>query len=141
MFGIDDAVAAGANLITSIIERVWPNPTEEEKAKIERIKIETATALETMKIQLSAIIAEAKSEDPWTSRARPTFLYVMYAVIGLCFIGGILGIWWPDEVGRASTNIAALLNAVPDDLWWLFGAGYLGYTGARSFEKRRGMKR
>jgi hypothetical protein len=34
-----------------------------------------------------------------------------------------------------------LLNAVPDSLWWLFGAGYLGYTGARSFDKWRGVPR
>jgi len=25
--------------------------------------------------------------------------------------------------------------------WWLFGAGYLGYTGARSFDKWRGLDR
>ena len=74
----------------------------------------------------------------WTSRARPTFLYVMYAAIGLCFGGGVLGIWWPDHVTTAAQNIGNLLGAIPDDLWWLFGAGYLGYTGARSFDKWRG---
>ncbi len=28
---------------------------------------------------------------------------------------------------------------MPESLWWLFGAGYLGYTGARSFDKWRGV--
>jgi hypothetical protein len=64
------------------------------------------------------------------------FLYLMYAVIGLCVGGGILGIWWPDSVTVAAQNLTNLLGAIPEDLWWLFGAGYLGYTGARSFDKR-----
>jgi hypothetical protein len=136
MFDVPKAVEAVSSLLETGIKRIWPDPTEEERSKIERLKIETTNALDVLRIQLSAIIAEAQSEDPWTSRARPTFLYVMYAVIGMCFIGGILGIWWPDQVQRAATNIAALLNAVPDDLWWLFGAGYLGYTGFRSMDKR-----
>jgi hypothetical protein len=32
---------------------------------------------------------------------------------------------------------SCVLGAVPESLWWLFGAGYLGYTGARSFDKWR----
>jgi hypothetical protein len=64
----------------------------------------------------------------------------MYAVIGLCVGGGILGIWWPDSVTVAAQNLTNLLGAIPEDLWWLFGAGYLGYTGARSFDKRTGKR-
>ena len=30
---------------------------------------------------MQAIVAEAQSTDPWTSRARPSFLYMMYALI------------------------------------------------------------
>ena len=54
-------------------------------------------------------------------------------------IGSIIGIWWPAEVFQAAENLSKLLNAVPESLWWLFGAGYLGYTGARSFDKWRGV--
>ncbi|VFT12062.1 Protein of uncharacterised function (DUF3154) [Pseudomonas aeruginosa] len=82
-------------------------------------------------MSLSAILAEANSADPWTSRARPTFLYVIYGVILLSVIGSIIGIWWPAEVFQAAENLSKLLNAVPESLWWLFGAGYLGYTGAK----------
>jgi hypothetical protein len=115
--------------------------TEEEKAaaKAKLLALEQRGELAAMQQQLSAILAEAKSADPWTSRARPTFLYVMYVVIALTFLGGIIGIWWPVEVAQAAENIARLLAAIPESLWWLFGAGYLGYTGARSFDKWRGM--
>ena len=42
---------------------------------------------------------------------------------------------------KAAENLNKLLGAVPESLWWLFGAGYLGYTGARSFDKWRGPAR
>jgi hypothetical protein len=79
--------------------------------------------------------AEAGSADPWTSRARPSFLYLMYVLLLLCVFGGILGIWYPSQTAQAAININALLKALPPDLYTLFGLGYLGYTGARSFEK------
>jgi hypothetical protein len=62
----------------------------------------------------------------------------MYGVIVLAFVGGIVGIWFPTHTAQAADNIGKLLAAIPDSLWWLFGAGYLGYTGARSFDKWRG---
>lgn len=62
----------------------------------------------------------------------------MYLVILSCVVGSILGIWWPAHVATVAQNVGALLTAIPESLWWLFGAGYLGYTGARSFDKWRG---
>ena len=66
---------------------------------------------------------------------------MIYLVIVLCVIGAIVGIWWPDHVAIAATNLTNLLMAIPESLWWLFGAGYLGYTSARSFDKWRGAGR
>jgi len=134
MFGIDDIVGVGLK----IIDKVIPDPAQRDAAKLELMKQQQAGALDEMKTSLSAIITEGASADPWTSRARPTFLYIMYGVILLAFSGGIIGIWFPAQVAQAADNIAKLLAAIPDSLWWLFGAGYLGYTGARSFDKWRG---
>ena len=131
-------IPALAPLVAQVIDRLLPDPAAREQAKVALLAQEGRQALSEMEVALSAILAEAQSADPWTSRARPTFLYLMYAVIGLCFGGGVLGIWWPDHVTTAAQNISNLLGAIPDDLWWLFGAGYLGYTGARSFDKWRG---
>jgi hypothetical protein len=112
------------------------DPKADARAKL--IRAEQDGKLAELRLSLSAIVAEARSKDPWTSRARPSFLYLMYLVILLCIAGGIAGIWWPAQIGLAATNVARLLEAVPESLWWLFGAGYLGYTGARSFDKWRG---
>ena len=103
--------------------------SERDRAKLELLQLEGSQDLAEIQTRMSAIIAEANSRDPWTSRARPTFLYVIYGVILLSVIGSIIGIWWPAEVFQAAENLSKLLNAVPESLWWLFGAGYLGYTG------------
>ena len=128
---------AGAKLI----DRLIPDPAQREQAKLALFQAEGQQALQEMQVSLSVILAEAHSADPWTSRARPTFLYVIYGVILLCVMGAIMGIWWPTHVFQAAENLNKLLGAVPESLWWLFGAGYQGYTGARSFDKWRGPAR
>lgn len=124
-----------------LLDRLIPDPTEREKAKLALLQAEGQLALQEMQVSLSAILAEASSSDPWTSRARPTFLYVIYGMILLCVLGAIVGIWWPAHVSQAAENLNKLLGAVPESLWWLFGVGYLGYTGARSLDKWRGPGR
>lgn len=122
------------------IDKIWPNPEDAAKAKLALLEAERAGRLDEMKTQLSAIIAEAQSGDPWTSRARPSFLYVMYVLILWCIPMGILGAFKP-EVARAITNgMTDYLAAIPEPLYVLFGTGYLGYTVARQWEKAKGKK-
>ena len=122
-------------VVAKVLDRVLPDKEAQARAKAELARMESEGELRRTEIQLSAILAEAGIRDPWTSRARPTFLYVMYGVILLAIGGGIAGIWWPDHVTTAVQNIANLLAAIPEALWWLFGTGYLGYTGARSVDE------
>jgi hypothetical protein len=89
---------------------------------------------------MSAIIAEAQSQDPYTSRARPSFLYVMYALILAAIPMGVLHAYNPELAVSIATGLKAWLEALPEELWWLFGAGYLGYTGARTIDKVKGAK-
>ncbi len=123
------------DIVGKVLDRVLPDPAVRERANQELLRLTQEGERAETRTQLSAILAEAQSADRWTARARPAFLYVMYAVILLCFGGGVIGIWWPAQVATAAQNIANLLAAIPDSLWWLFGTGYLGYTGARSLEK------
>lgn len=130
-----------AGPLFGLVDKLFTSDEERLEARRKLIALEHAGELDQVKMSLSAILAEAGSADPWTSRARPTFLYVIYGLILLCVIGAIVGIWWPDRVTAAAQNLSSLLNAIPESLWWLFGAGYLGYTGARSFDKWRGVGR
>ena len=69
----------------------------------------------------SNIRAEAASGDKYTSRARPSFLYVMLGILSANYVLFPL-------VGKTSL-------VFPDALFWLFGSCMLGYTGARTWEK------
>lgn len=127
---------------TTLIDRIFP---DKEKQAIERAQAEMALAqmqqdgtLKQQAQQMSAILAEAQSNDPWTSRARPSFLYVMYAMILASIPMGVLHAFKPDLAVSIAAGMKAWLSAIPEELWWLFGVGYTGYTGARMFEKRRG---
>ena len=137
-----DPLTAALNIGTKIIDKIFPDKTEAEKAKIQLLTMQQDGKLKEIEIQLSAIIAEAKSADPWTSRARPSFLYVMYLMILAAVPMGILSVFRPDAAGQIAIGMKAWLAAIPDMLWGIFGTGYLGYTVARSAwdKKQLGQK-
>ncbi len=121
-----------------IIDKIIPDPNAKAAAQLELLRQEQAGALEGVKIQMSAIIAEANSADPWTSRARPSFMYVIYLMILMAVPMGFLAAFRPDMALAVAAGMKAWLAAIPDSLWALFGAGYLGYTGMRGIEKIKG---
>lgn len=121
-----------------IIKRLFPDPEQQEKAKQELRKMEQEGELKELSTRMSAIIAEAQSGDSWTSRARPTFMYVFYLVIlSLVLISPVVGIFYPEQLSLFYLNVGSGFTAIPEELWWLFGTGYLGYSGLRTMEKKR----
>jgi hypothetical protein len=123
--------------INDLIDQFHLSP--EQKAQMQqaaqalenqRDQIEAARDEALAEIQGQNIRAETESTDSYVRRARPTFLYVM-----------ILGI-------ACSIIVFPLLNLVvhkglevmeiPDAYLELFGVAFLGYTGARTWEKTRG---
>ncbi len=80
---------------------------------------------------------EAKSADPWTSRARPSFLYVVYTFILAAIPMGFLFAFEPETAEAVTEGVRLWLAAIPGEMWALFGAGYLGYSGMRSYDKRK----
>lgn len=127
----------------SLIDRIFPDKTtqaaERAKAELELAALQQTGDIQRLQQQMSAILAEAQSADPWTSRARPTFLYVIYVVIILGVPMGFLSAFRPEVATQVADGFGRWLSAVPESLWALFGAGYLGYTGARMWEKGKGM--
>ena len=133
-----DPLTAALDLGGKLIDKIFPDPTQRDAAKLELLKMQQAGELETVKIQMSAIVAEAQSADPWTSRARPSFLYVMYALILFAIPMGLLSFFKPDAATQIATGMKAWLAAIPDSLWAVFGVGYTGYTVARSAWDKKG---
>jgi hypothetical protein len=122
-----------------IIDNLFPDKIAQERERAaaqQALIMMTRTAdLAELQTTLSAILAEAQSADPWTSRARPTFLYTIYIFILSAIPMGIMYAFLPEKVGAVSQGVTLWLAAIPDQLWWLFGAGYLGYSATRSFDK------
>jgi hypothetical protein len=140
-FGIDDAVTALSTTVGKIIDKIFPDPETAAKAKALLLSSEVQGEIARVQSDLSAIIAEANSADKWTSRARPSFLYVIYFMILMAVPMGILWAVQPAYAERIATGLKAWLSAIPDGLWQLFAMGYLGYTGGRTFEKWKGASK
>lgn len=123
-----------------LISRVFPNKDDQEKAKLALAKMQADGDLKNLEIQMSAILAEAKSNDKWTSRARPSFMYVMYSMILAAIPMGVLHAVDPEISINIAAGMKAWLAAIPEHLWTVFGVGYLGYVGGRSFDKSKIFK-
>jgi len=141
MLGIDDAISAASSLIKDGIDKIWPNPQDEAVAKVALLKAQTDAAVAQLQAANQVMVAEASSQDKWTSRARPSFLYVIYLVILAGLPMGLIFAASPQTAGNIALGFKQWLAAIPDAMWQLFGIGYLGYTGGRTFEKYKGASR
>lgn len=125
---------------SKIIDKIFPDPEQKAKAQLELLQMQQNGELEQVKVQLSAIITEAQSADPWTSRARPSFLYVVYILLLWSLPMGVLFIFNPDAATRFTDGFKAWMNAIPESILTLFGTVMLGYVVGRSWEKTKGIK-
>lgn len=121
-----------------LIDKLFPDPAAKAAAQLELLKMQQAGELDEMKTQLSAIIAEAQSADPWTSRARPTFMYVVYILLLWSIPMGLIAVFRPDAAVTFTAGFKAWMQALPEPVLTLFGVVMTGYTAGRSWEKVRG---
>jgi len=127
--------------VATLIDKIVPDPRARDQAKLELLRLESSQELEAIRIQMSAIVAEAQSADPWTSRARPGFLYVMYALLLWSIPMGLIAALWPNTAETIARTMNAYLTGLPEPLYALFGTGYLGYTAARQWGKLKGVEK
>lgn len=127
--------------IASLIDKLIPDKEARAKAKLELLALEGTQELKAIEARLAAIVAEANSTDPWTSRARPSFLYVMYILLLTALPMGVLAAFSPVTARDIASGMNAYLAGLPEPLYALFGTGYLGYTAARQWGKARGTDR
>lgn len=105
---------------------------EAHKFEFDKLQLEYETKIaeyQAREIEAAGanIRAETQSGDKYTARARPTFMYLMYVILSWNFV---------------LLPLIQYLNGkppvpidLPPDIYYLFGAGYLGYVGARGWEK------
>lgn len=126
------------DLGSKLIDKLIPDPAARDAAKLELLKQNQSGQLDEVRVSLSAILSESQSTDPWTSRARPSFMYVIYILILTAIPMGFLSAFNPGMATAVAGGFKAWLVAIPDSLYTLFGVGYLGYTASRSYDKKNG---
>jgi hypothetical protein len=127
--------------VAGLLDKIIPDPRARDAAKLELLKLEGGQEMERVKAQMAAVLAEAQSSDPWTSRARPSFLYVMYALLLWSIPMGLIAAARPGLADAIARGMNTYLNGLPEPLYALFGTGYLGYTAARAWGKAKGVER
>ncbi len=127
--------------VAKLLDRIIPDPEARDRAKLELLKLQGDQESVAIGRQLQAIVAEAQSVDPWTSRARPSFLYMMYVLILWAIPMGLIAAVDPRMAKGISDGMTAYLRGIPEELYALFGTGYLGYTAARAWGKSKGVER
>lgn len=127
--------------VNTVIDKLFPDPAQKAQAQLELIKMQQSGELDGMKVQLSAIIAEAQSADPWTSRARPSFLYVVYILLLWSLPMGVLTIFRPEAATAFTLGFKGWMAAIPEPVLTLFGVVMTGYVAGRSWEKVRGVSK
>jgi len=131
-----DPVTAGIDLLKLGIQKAFPDKTEAARINAQIEKTRQEGDLKELEIGMSAIVMEAKSQDKWTSRARPSFMYVIYFMILMSVPMGILSAFKPLLVKAIISGMQLWLEAIPGELYALFGAGYLGYGTMREVGKK-----
>lgn len=123
--------------VAALLDKIIPDPKARDAAKLELLKLEGSHDMERLRTQMSAVVAEAQSADPWTSRARPSFLYVMYTLLLWAIPMGLIASVRPELARDIAAGMNAYLAGIPEPLYALFGTGYLGYTVAREWGKAK----
>lgn len=126
---IGGGVSSLVDSVTNLIGKFVQSPEEKAKILVELEALRVSESQTITEAASRAVETEAKSEDPWVRRSRPTFLYIMYLIIVWNFM--LL------PLCQFFTGHQISLIELPENLYWLFGSGFLGYVGARSWDKMK----
>ena len=133
-----DPLTAILDIGGKVIDKIFPDPAQRDAAKLELLKAQDAGELDAVKVQLSAIISDSQSADPWTSRARPSFLYVVYVLLLWSIPMGVLAMFFPDKAAAFTLGFKGWMGALPEPVLTLCGVVMTGYVAGRSWEKVKG---
>jgi hypothetical protein len=123
-----DPITAGIELAESVIAKIWPDKSEQERAQL-------AAAMALVQGQLEINKAEAASPSVFTSGWRPAIGWVCgcalaYTYIGYPFLLWAGALWFPEIKPPVLGNDGMLYEL-------LFGM--LGLGSLRTFEKVKGV--
>ncbi len=97
--------------ISRLLDKIIPDPQARDRAKLELLRAQGDQEMQAIGAQMQAIVTEAQSPDPWTSRARPGFLYVMYTLILWAIPMGLIAAANPGMAKGIADGMTAYLRA------------------------------
>jgi len=120
------AVDAVASLVETVVGRIWPDKSEQERAQL-------AAALALVQGQLDINKVEAANPNAFTSGWRPAIGWICGAAFGIQFVFGPLASWgsrlYGHPVDFPPMDIGAMMPVL---------LGMLGLGGLRTYEKVKG---
>ena len=122
-----DPVTAGISLLGDVINKVWPDKSEQEKTQM-------LAALSLVQGQMEINKAEAASSNPFTSGWRPFIGWTCGVAFAVQFVFGPLAVWGSRLYGHPVDFPAMDMGSMMPVL-----LGMLGLGGLRSFEKVKGV--
>ena len=131
-----DPATAVLDIGSKVIDRLWPDPAEAAKAKMELIRMQQSGELAQIAGQLEVNKAEAANPNLFTSGWRPFVGWTCGAGFAVQFVLGPLGEW-------ASTLAGHPVKVPPMDLGTMMPLlfGMLGLGAYRTAEKMQGVAR
>lgn len=127
-----DPISAALNIGTQLIDRLWPNPEEAARAKLELLRMQQAGEL----AQLQVNQAEAANPSVFVSGWRPAVGWLCVAACAWNWLG-------LPVVRLAAELYGHPIQLAPADLaeMWPVLMGMLGLGGMRTIEKLSGAAR
>lgn len=124
-----DPVTAGLDLANTVVNKIWPDKSEEERAQL-------AAAVSIVQGQLEVNKAEASNPSVFVSGARPFIMWICGVGLAMQFLVSPLLQW-----GAAMFGKVVVLPPLDMGTLLTLLLGMLGLGGMRTFEKFKGVAR
>lgn len=128
-----DPITAGLDLASTIINKIWPDHTQQDAAKLDLLKAEMANQFALQLGQIQVNTAEAGSSSIFVAGARPFIMWVCGVALAYQYLIRTILPWVCAVVGHPVPPLPGL-----DQNLWELTAGMLGMAGWRSWDKKNG---
>lgn len=130
-----DPISAVLDIGGKVIDRLWPDPTQRDLAKLELFKLQQSGDLAQIAGQLEINKAEAANSNVFVSGWRPAIGWVCGAALAYTYLLYPL-LMWAGALWFPSIKPPPLGN---DGMLYELLLGMLGLGGLRTFEKVKGV--
>lgn len=130
-----DPISAALDIGGKLIDRLWPNPEEAARAKLELLKMERDGDLAVMTAQTDINKVEAQSANLFVSGWRPFIGWVCGAALVYAALIEPLARF----IAKVLFSYAGDFPVIDTTLTLQILLGLLGLAGMRSWEKKEGV--